>query len=297
VPDEPKPTPDLVHVLKIDAEQLDRLRPKTSGSTLEQILKVVQILAVVGAGFWTLYVFLSFGKRDAELSSQGQEVLKRVNEFELRQKTQYEQLQTELSISQQRLSLDQAKLALDVGKVSLKSGEQNLLFSMQGRLGMEQVLTIHKLSPGGAYPYEATLKGKFSNLSQAVMEISTIEIRAYVGSVTYGNPISVVRENPPLEDGPIRWTEVSSVTYYCMICTSKSAKEGYTKNKNGLLGGATGVLKSGESNDFEEDYFVNGKGDDFVGFTINTVTDRGRTYQGSPLEYSWITQRSSRLSD
>lgn len=260
------------------------------GWSIDSVLKLIQVFAIVGAAVWGLHEYTSFRREHDQLLLE----------------------QSRFAVEQQGILKQQQALALDMAKVQLKSEKMRgeltqveLSSAKSPRLELTNSLDVFEIgrTTVGFGIYEALLEVNAKNISKEALEVTFEVIEYYVGtvsglstdtpSITPLNSPSTVFDSP--KPGIIKWSRVGFSASALKTSTYADYKEvlssaGIDPDKTAPDGRLTGLLRPGEITLFRHSYFVHAPTDAFVAFTVSLGINGGGE-EGS----IWRLENSQRL--
>jgi len=248
--------------LKVDERQFDRIvgalkHPSSDGGRLDNVLKLLRVLAIVGAGLWAVFGYLSY-RQDWE----------------------------ELSLQREQLAVELATLSATNQRGQNALQELTLQKSADSRFRLDASLDVteQREPVEDVGNYQADLSFSITSLTDKEFEVSYVVIEYFLGNVPQARsseriiPVNLPPNiyNDP-EHGPVRWSKLGDQAYYLgssdWLKKGGSLPQGYEWSPSG---GGTASLRSGESSSFTYNYLVSARADEWVGFVINLAVDGGR---------------------
>jgi hypothetical protein len=231
-------------VLSLDRDALKALASSSSPPSREwgeSLLRIAQILSIVGAGFWTLYVWIAFDERKNDLALKQADV-------------QY--LQTQLSIEETRLNI----------QVKRAAGEQlaEVPISISSKFESHRIGTRN-----GAHIYLVSYEYRITNVGAHTIIVDDILLDAFVGKLRHTTPLpSFV--NSFREPGAVRWIQVKPPQGFIFSDWEPGMKIGnkYEKVIAKHGSGGTGRANPGEMLAGSASVIAAGQPNDLIGFSI-----------------------------
>lgn len=250
--------------LDIDYERLARAicpdQPEVhSIRSSDNILRIVQILALVGAAVWGLYIYISFEQHKQDLSL---ELLRSQN------------AQAELQAAIAELSIRKSNLEVERGSIELDSLSQK-------KVDPEQELSLIDLGPfgdNGDHLYSVDYRYSLTNRGSSRLEITYSTVEVYQAAVSLEAGRGVFEVNDIDVSGSIKWIHRLSRAYYYTpkwrSDISFAIRGGPIKPELG--GGATSGLDAGQASRGSLELLVVGKPSDWIGVSTNIGVDGGK---------------------
>jgi hypothetical protein len=235
-------------------------KTKRPSLTLDDTVKLIQILAIIGAGVWTLFEYLDY-RRDAAKVDLKKETIEK---------------------EQAAIARDTLMLERDLKGIAVQAASQ-------APLEQSYELTVRPLQQGSLELLEATLEMRVTNKSEHLLILPEGTLTLFVGALPKPpEKASAFRLNQPPLRGPIAWKQVDQKKYVAiqdstlawLKTTARLAEPG---------GLAYGRLQVGEVMDLHNVFMVNATDDSWFGYTTRFVVRReGRP--DWPYEYSGFVQ-------
>jgi hypothetical protein len=228
--------------------------------TFDSLVKLVQILAIVGAGFWSFIEYIDY-KRDAA-------------QVDLKKKI--------IENDQAEITRDTLRLERDLKGIAVEAASQ-------APLEQSYELTIRPLKQGKVDLLEAHLRVRVTNRSDKLLTLPEGTLALFVGTLAKSPEKDfAVRLNPPPLRGPIAWKLVDQKKYVAiqdsalawLMTTIHLAEPG---------GLAYGRLQAGEVMDLDSVFIVNAADDSWFGYTTQFVVSRDGKPKW-PYEYAGFVQ-------
>jgi hypothetical protein len=163
------------------------------------------------------------------------------------------------------------KLDLRIKNAEVQSKEIGASYDKQRRIRIDHNLRIEPVkSPDATDEFEAAIAFKCTNTSRSEYDIRRVAIKFLKGKLApTANRTEWFRINLPMQDekDPILWIPLQTEAYVLNKDEENALKQDDPAAKNHGVG-PTGLLRSDEAADWEEDYRFSGTLGDFVGFII-----------------------------
>lgn len=237
-------------------------------TSFDSIAKLVQVLAIVAAGVWGLYEYVSFRKEHDQLILA----------------------QSRFAVEQQGILKDQQALAVEMAKIQVEServrrqmAEVELASAKASRLALKNDLDVIFLggAPDGFGEYRARLRLEVKNISKETLEVTFSVVEYFIGTLSrmemarpYVVPINLPSATfRPEESGVVRWDRVGISTYSVGDSRFSEYREvlsgaGIDPNKTSGSGGAVGGLKPDEEAIFTGVYLVRAPRESWLAFSL-----------------------------
>lgn len=266
---------EMISPEKGESKAIDGSLPSRQRWSVDSVLKLIQVFAIVGAALWALHEYTSFRREHDQLLLA----------------------QSRFAVEQQDILKQQQALALDMAKVQLKSEQTReeltqveLSSARLPRLALTHNLEVSRTGRRTKElgEYRANLTVKVTNISKETLELTFSVVEYFVGTLALGEieePLIAPINSPSTmfdseESGVVTWKrldfsvdalEESNFTEYKEILSSV----GIDLNRKKLDTGLSGHLRPGETSLFKNLYFVRAPMDAFVGFTVTLGVNGG----------------------
>ncbi|HEX8736711.1 MAG TPA: hypothetical protein VF721_15375 [Pyrinomonadaceae bacterium] len=125
-------------IFRLSDEQLNKLTGSVNKSTpskfnLDMLFKLIQLLAILAAGIWTIYTYVTYQKGQQQLSLQQQQISKEQDELTLEQNKLLADTRRdseEVSLKQQEFDLAQKNLLADTQKNAAETSLNQQKFTL-----------------------------------------------------------------------------------------------------------------------------------------------------------------------
>lgn len=221
---------------------------KGKPSVGDSILRVLQMLAIVGAAFWTLYIYVTFGERSSEITLRLAEL---------------QELQSKASIK--LTDLDARKRAIELARA-----EQN-------PVALQHEVTAVRLYPvgDGRFRYFITYNYAVTNVSDRRLNVDRVIVRGF-SAATEACAADTHEVNGFATAKPVRWRGVHKQAYVFADWPPKEPiMDGGDMMPVAHGGGGTGTANTGEVLRGGVDILVNAKPSDLIGFKVRMRIGEG----------------------
>ncbi|WP_281635373.1 hypothetical protein [Flavobacterium marginilacus] len=225
-------------------------------SKLSEYVKLFEILSIVGAATWTIFMYKSYEERTNELNLKQQELL--YKQAKLTSEADVSTKKTNAELLKLNYNIQKSTASFEIEKVKLLNKqselENNLKTAELGFLNQKTISSkvsdsIIKLNtaPKNWIDFYAFLELKLKNTSKNTINIYQVDVITYLGKlITEPEYEHSILMNNPHRKGAIEWHFDNGRQYYSIEECQKLEKQGI--NCSSLIGGfAFGRLQSGES--------------------------------------------------
>jgi hypothetical protein len=236
--------------LSFSQDVIDALRPATPrAGVAESLLRILQILSIAAAGFWTIYVYVTFGERN--------------NDLNLRLAT-LQELQSRLTIK--LTDLDTKKHSIELARAK------------QNPMSLSHVVTAIRLRPmsGGRFRYLITYNYVITNISERPLNVDRVVVRGFYAKTDHCQT-EAAEVNDFAAETPLTWKRVFRRAHLFAEWPPKSPIiDGGETIPAVHGGGGTGVANSGEVLRGGVDLLITAKPSDLIGFKVRMRTGDGQ---------------------
>ncbi|MBD2596602.1 hypothetical protein H6G74_20025 [Nostoc spongiaeforme FACHB-130] len=240
LPSEQPIQPEIAETGTLCKTQQQNLNAQTAKSKLSvsDWLNIFQMLALVCAGVWTVFIFTRFEERDKQVASQI----------------------SELSLQKSKLEIEQ------MNAIPLSSIQ---------KINIEE---ITQTNPKSQKRFRVIYTPYFTNKSSRQIEITTASIRVFFRKKEEYNRRVIEIPSLIELDNLKKWEEVLSKAYIIEEKWTPDAKVLTRDGKeiSAFKGGLSSVLERGETSHGSLSLIVQGREEDFIGFRLEIgINDNG----------------------
>lgn len=237
--------------LSLSEESLAALRlgARAAGRSLaEAIFQLLQMAAIIGAGFWTVYIYINFQKQSNDLALRS----------------------AKLQETQARLAIELARLDAEKRAIEVRRARQNPIILAHD----VKAVRLHGV-PGGRFRYFITYNYTIENVSDRQLEVDRVIVRGFYATTDQrrGDSHEV---NGFDQSTPVRWSRVFKRAHLL-----NDWQDGSTVSDSGedivclKGGGGTGMMNSGELQRGGVDLILEAKPTDLIGFKVRLRIQNG----------------------
>ncbi len=235
------------------AKQLNRSRlgSPAAGSVLDNLSKLIQVLAIVIGGVWILNDYWEFKKQN-----------------------------NELTIQQQQLAIRTAELTQSSDQIDNKLNELKLSRTVEGRLAVTSSSSVMRSSRfednTSLYRFNVSLQGK--NVSDSNINIPAMVIEFFVGAIPSGKLTSgkayLINEPNSFQDsqttGTVKWTKVADAVH--RVANIDGELQKIIKDFPVVNGGLIGTIAPSEESDWASNFVFRARHGDIAAAVITFWT-------------------------